>query len=52
MWINFASKDKFAIKIHVGGFNAVSGSPCSRLLLHDFDVSTILATKSLYKTML
>jgi len=27
MWINFESKDRFAIKIYVGGVNAVSGEP-------------------------
>lgn len=27
MWINFHSSDPFAIKIYVGGVNAVSGEP-------------------------
>lgn len=27
MWINFRSFDRFAIKVHVGGVNAVSGEP-------------------------
>jgi hypothetical protein len=27
MWINFQSRDKFAVKIYVGGVNAVSGEP-------------------------
>lgn len=27
MWIKFTSKEMFAIKIHVGGINAVSGEP-------------------------
>ena len=27
MWICFESKDKFAIKVHVGGVNAISGEP-------------------------
>jgi hypothetical protein len=27
MWISFTSKEKFAIKIHVGGVNAISGEP-------------------------
>ena len=27
MWINFTSKQKFAIKLHVGDVNAVSGEP-------------------------
>lgn len=27
MWIRFQSRDRFAIKIHLGGVNAVSGEP-------------------------
>ena len=27
MWINFRSSGRFAIKIHLGGINAVSGEP-------------------------
>lgn len=27
MWINFQTRDRFAVKIHVGGVNAVSGEP-------------------------
>lgn len=28
MWIKFTSSEKFAVKLHVGGVNAVSGEPC------------------------
>jgi hypothetical protein len=27
MWINFESKQNFAVKVYVGGVNAVSGEP-------------------------
>lgn len=27
MWINFSSMDRFAIKVHLGGVNAISGEP-------------------------
>jgi hypothetical protein len=27
MWIKFTSSEKFAVKLHVGGVNAVSGEP-------------------------
>jgi hypothetical protein len=27
MWIKFTSSEKFAVKLHVGGVNAVCGEP-------------------------
>ena len=27
MWTNFESSDRFAVQVHVGGVNAISGEP-------------------------
>lgn len=32
MWINFSCRDPFAVKIYIGGVNAVSGEPASETI--------------------
>jgi hypothetical protein len=41
MWINFESKQPFAIKLYAGGINAVSGEPKTE------DLATMLRRKML-----